>query len=211
MSRYYPPTFNEKKFHCIFCNVYAQHKWTQLGQSCRSGITAPIISSQCEHCEKNIYWSEERMIIPTESSIHPAHENMPIGIIDEYNEARDIFSRSPRASAAILRLTLQKLMLILKEEGKSIDDDINSLVKKGLSIQVQKVLIYCRAIGSNAANPGEINIVDSPEIARSLFNMINYIIEDRIARPKKVDSWYFEILTEFGQSIDKGDLQKLES
>ena len=39
-------------------------------------------------------------------------------------------------------------------------------------------------------HPGEIELSDNPEIAHSLFEMLNFIVEDRIARPKKVAALY---------------------
>lgn len=39
-------------------------------------------------------------------------------------------------------------------------------------------------------HPGEIELINSPEVTHSLFEMINFIVEDRISRPKKVAELY---------------------
>jgi len=130
------------------------------------------------------------MIVPSDAPVAPPHYDMPESCIKEYNEARDIVARSPKAAAALLRLTIQKLMVELGEKGKNINDDIGSLVKKGLPTEVQQALDFCRVIGNNAVHPGEIKLSDNPEISNSLFEMINFIIEDRISRPKKIANLY---------------------
>jgi len=145
------------------------------------------------------------MIVPSEAPVPPSHQDMPAICIEEYNEARDIVYRSPRAAAALLRLCLQKLMQELGEQGKNINDDIGSLVKKGLPIEVQQALDYCRVIGNNGVHPGEIELTDNPDISHSLFEMINFIIEDRISRPKRVASLY-SILPEGAlKAVEKRD------
>ncbi len=130
---------------------------------------------------------------------------MPKEIITEYNEARSIFGRSPRASSALLRLAVQKLVAVLGEKGDNINQDIKSLVAKGLPIQVQQALDYCRVVGNNAVHPGEINLNDSPEIAQNLFNMINFIVEDRITRPKQVQGLYDLLPEGAKKAVEKRD------
>ena len=188
MSKYYPPKFGEKQFHCIHCGVFAKQDWRHLNFG--GGSHSPFTYSYCNHCNKNSYWYSERMIVPSEAPVPPHHPDLPDSCVSEYNEARDIVARSPRAAAALLRLCLQKLLPELGEKGKNINDDIGSLVNKGLPVEVQQALDYCRVIGNNGVHPGEIELTDNPEIAHSLFEMLNFIVEDRIARPKKVAALY---------------------
>jgi hypothetical protein len=130
---------------------------------------------------------------------------MPEGCEPEYDEARSIAAKSPRAAAAIMRLALQKLLLILGEKGSNINDDIGSLVQKGLPVEIQQALDFCRVIGNNAVHPGEIEINDTPEIALTLFEMLNLIVEDRIARPKKIQEAYNKLPEGARAAIEKRD------
>jgi len=133
------------------------------------------------------------MIVPAEAPVEPAHPDLPADCLADYNEAREIFARSPRASAALLRLCVQKLMPHLGQKGKNINDDIAYLVRNGLPEIVQQALDFCRVVGNNAVHPGEIDLNDTPETAQQLFCMINFIVEDRISRPIQVKNLYAQL------------------
>jgi hypothetical protein len=145
------------------------------------------------------------MIVPSEAPVPPAHCDMPEECKIDYDEARSIVAISPRAASALLRLALQKLMIALGEKGRNINDDIGSLVSKGLPVQVQQALDICRVVGNNAVHPGEIEINDTPEIAHNLFSMMNFIIEDRITRPKHIASLYNQLPENARNAIEKRD------
>lgn len=145
------------------------------------------------------------MVIPADSPVQPPHADMPQSIQIEYNEARSIFSRSPRAAVALLRLAIQKLMLELGEKGENINADIKALVAKGLPVQIQQAFDYCRVVGNNAVHPGEINLNDSPDMGQHLFSMINFIIEDRITRPRHVATLYEKLPEAARTAIEKRD------
>ncbi len=148
------------------------------------------------------------MIVPSEAPVEPMHPDLPEDCKTEYSEARDVFSRSPRAAAALLRLCIQNLMPHLGESGSNINQDIKHLVAKGLPILVQKALDYCRVVGNNAVHPGEIEINDTPDIAAKLFQMINFIVDDRITRPKEIEALYTQLPQEAREAIEKRDAQK---
>lgn len=203
MSKYYPPTFKQENFHCIKCEVYAKQSWHPLFIQGLGG--SELFASMCHHCRDHCFWYKDRMIIPSEAPVPPAHHDLPDNCQEEYDEARDIVARSPRAAAALLRLCLQKLMMELGEKGKNINDDIGSLVKKGLPVEVQQALDYCRVIGNNGVHPGEIELSDDPSIAYSIFEMINFIVEDRITRPKKIADLYGKLPEGALKAVQKRD------
>lgn len=205
MSKYYPPTNKFKQFHCIHCGVFAGQTWSVLCFGYHSGTASPVSYCRCEHCNALSYWYKAQMIIPAEAPVAPPHADMPLNIIGEYDEARSIFARSPRAAVALLRLAVQKLMSELGEKGENINTDIKSLVAKGLPIQVQQAFDFCRVVGNNAVHPGEINLTDTPEMGQHLFSMLNFIVEDRITRPKQIAALY-EMLPEAARvAVNKRD------
>jgi hypothetical protein len=205
-ENYYPPTFNEEQFHCIHCNVFASQAWEDLYLSSGPMLTkSGFRSSYCWHCKKRAFWYAGRMVVPDESPIEPQHSDLPEDCVCEYQEARGIFSRSPRAAAALLRLCIQKLLPHLGESGENINNDIKSLVAKGLPSLVQKALDYCRVVGNNAVHPGELDINDTPEVAQNLFRMINFIVEDRITRPREVEELYNQLPEGSRNAIQKRD------
>ena len=205
-AKYYPPEHNKKEFHCIHCGVFASQVWRDLKIDVPNNwINTAFRGSCCVHCEKWTYWYGDRMVVPAEAPVEPPHEDLPEDCIAEYTEAREIFARSPRAAAALVRLCIQKLMPHLGEKGKNINDDIKGLVAKGLPVMVQQALDYCRVVGNNAVHPGEIDLNDTPEVAHRLFEMTNFIVEDRITRPREVAELYGKLPEETRQAIEQRD------
>lgn len=190
-SKYYPPEYRKQEFHCPYCQVYSRQYWWD-GYYLKSSVTrdTDLDISECTHCKKLSYWYKERMIIPDESTAPWPHDDLPESIKDDYLEARSIINKSPRGSAAILRLCLQKLMKELGESGKNINADIGFLVKKGLPEEVQQAADILRVVGNESVHPGELDIRDDTNIAIQLFELINFIVEDRITRKKKITSLF---------------------
>lgn len=147
-------------------------------------------------------------MVPAEAPVPPYHEDLPETCQSDYDEARDIVSRSPKAAAALMRLVVQKLMVALGQAGNNINDDIGALVKAGMPVEVQKALDYCRVIGNNAVHPGEITIDDDPSIAHSLFEMVNFVVEDRITKPKKIADLYNKLPAGALKAVEKRDAKK---
>ena len=130
---------------------------------------------------------------------------MPEEIKADYLEARQIANASPRGAAALLRLALQKLMPVLGEKGKDINEDIASLVRKGLPARIQQALDSLRVIGNEAVHPGTIDLRDEPETAVALFGVLNVIVQDRIAQPKEIAALYGKIPTGKKDAIARRD------
>lgn len=205
-DKHYPAKYGENQFHCPRCNVFASQTWKSLHiDGGDKWIATAFNGSYCSHCRAWSFWFDERLIDPAEGPVEPPHPELPASCVPDYNEARDIVSRSPRGAVALLRLVLQKLMGHLGESGKNINDDIKSLVSKGLPGLVQQALDVCRVVGNNAVHPGELDSNDTPDIAHQLFRMINFIADDRIARPKEIEALYAKLPQAAKDAISKRD------
>ena len=112
---------------------------------------------------------------------------------------------SPRGAAALLRLCIQKLCKQLGEPGKNINDDIKSLVSKGLDPRVQQMMDALRIFGNNAVHPGEIDLRDDRELADKLFLLVNMIAEIMITQPKAISEIYSRIGPNQLAAIEKRD------
>lgn len=146
--------------------------------------------STCSYCKQCAFWVKNKMVYPVVSLAPLPSDDMPEDVKADYMEAASIVEASPRASSALLRLALQKLMPHLGEKGTKIDDDIGSLVKKGLPTEIQQALDVVRVIGNESVHPGELDLKDDTKTAYFLFELVNIIIEDRITKLKKINTIY---------------------
>jgi hypothetical protein len=97
-----------------------------------------------------------------------------------------------------------------KVDGRSwrdsnINDDIKSLVAKGLEPEIQKALDVVRVIGNNAVHPGELDLTDDKAIATTLLTLINIIVDRRIAAKKHIDEMFQSLPERAREAIEKRD------
>ncbi|EKN3739695.1 DUF4145 domain-containing protein [Yersinia enterocolitica] len=147
-------------------------------------------ASICDACGEVSFWLGNKLLYPEYNLPILPNEDLEEHIISIFNEARAIFSKSPKGSAALLRLCIQHICIQLGENGKKIDSDIQSLVSKGLPKQIQQSLDIVRVVGNEAVHPGVIDLSDNKEMALALFELVNYIADEMITRPKKIDELY---------------------
>ncbi len=209
-TKYYPPQFNNKEFNCPFCNVFSDQYWDRvrrINQFTNQQLETDYFISTCYHCNKSAVWlaHDGVLIYPRQSSIEMPTSDLPEECGNIYLEAREIFSSSPKSSAALLRLCLQKLMPHIGGEGEKLNDDIKKLVENGLSGLTQKALDICRVVGNHAVHPGLIDLDDNPQIAGQLFKLINYITEDRITRVNQIKTLYESLPETERDAIEKRD------
>jgi hypothetical protein len=105
-------------------------------------------------------------------------------------------------------LAIQKLCKELGESGQNINDDIASLVRKGLNPRVQKALDVVRVIGNNAVHPGQVDLRDDRKTAETLFGLVNLICEKMITEPKHVEAVYETLPEGARKAIEERDAPK---
>lgn len=161
--------------------------------------------TQCYNCKKFAVWVHSRLLFPAEKTDVAPNPDIPPDIVRDFEEAREIADASPRGAAALLRLCIQKMCSHLGEKGKNIDDDIGSLVKKGLNPLVQQSLDIVRVIGNEAVHPGVIDLKDDRDTAMTLFQLLNAIADQMISHPKTVQAMYDKLPEMKREAIEKRD------
>lgn len=214
MTKHYPPKFSASEFNCPHCGVYALHFWwAYLGAANdttefeEARILDDLCASRCVKCGTNLIWNKASGTIayPVLSQVALPSEDMPADVSADYEEAARVLHLSPRSAAALLRLALQKLLPHLEQPGKNINAEIANLVRSGLPIEVQQALDALRVIGNESVHPGELDIRDDVETAAQLFDLLNFIVEDKITRPKRVRHLYNTIPQSARDAIEKRD------
>ena len=198
-QQYFPPEFEKKQFTCPHCGVLAKQVWSHIVESYYSHT--PFYQIYVSHCTNNAcqqycLWMDSKIVVPDMEGIPYPNDDLASEIQDDYMEARSILSRSPRGSAALLRLALQKLCKELGEGGKDINSDIANLVKKGLRPSIQKALDIVRVTGNGSVHPGVLDMKDNREVALKLFELVNLITDVMISEPKRVDELYETVIPE---------------
>ncbi len=164
--------------------------------------------SKCYRCNALSVWVGRRLVYPETYTEFQATEDMPEAVKRDFHEAAAIFGRSPRASAALLRVAIEKLCNEINGRNLSIFNGIGELVKKGLDDKIQKALDIVRVTGNNAVHPGQIDIKDTPEDAQRLFKLVNLIVEKLITIPKEIDAVYEGIPENKRKEIERRDGKK---
>jgi hypothetical protein len=205
---YVAPEVNKSSFHCPHCNVFAHQRWGSvfhaIGHAGYQNVQSAVMN-QCSHCNQFCIWLNGVMLYPAVSNAPLPHPETPESVKVDYDEARKVFRDSPRSSAALLRLAIQKLCKELGQKGENLNTDIGELVKTGLPVQVQRSLDIVRVVGNNQVHPGTLDVRDDPTIATTLFELINVIVEDRISRPKQIEELYLKLPETSRKAIEERD------
>lgn len=164
-----------------------------------------VATSKCYSCDGFSLWVEDKLIYPANDSVIIPHEEMPDSIKADFNEAASIVDRSPRGAAALLRLCIQKIMPDLGATGDNLNDNIASLVKKGMEPDIKQAMDVLRVIGNNAVHPGQIDLKDDKATAIKLFDLMNLIVERRIATPNKIKGLFEGLPQSALKQIEKRD------
>ncbi|MDR2269659.1 MAG: DUF4145 domain-containing protein [Sphingobacterium sp.] len=195
MMPFVPIEFLITACNCPLCGAYSNQEWStgykyHLQENKPIGTLPNLAFSMCFHCKEHCVWLKKQMIYPISGSAPLPNLDMPIDVIEDYREARNIVELSPRGAVALLRLIVQKLCIHLGQKGENINSDIANLVKEGLPEKMQKALDSVRVIGNNAVHPGKIDLKDDKETAYKLFHFVNIIVDLLITQPKQLDEFY---------------------
>jgi hypothetical protein len=207
------PVHEGRAYHCPYCGVLAPMYWTRLGFQ---PVGRPVGSiaftgawtARCGVCHREQVWIVNdqqitEMVRPRVQGGPRPHPLMPDAVRHDYEEARGIVQLSPRGACALLRLATQRLVEELQPDGRDLDDRIGRLVARGLPEEVAQALDVLRVVGNNSVHPGELDMRDDVATATALFECLNHIVEERIARPKRIGGLFSKLPEGARQAIER--------
>lgn len=205
---YIVPQKTKSSFTCPHCNTvsymeYGEHHFQR--DFVRNVFVNNLTIARCTNCGKKIIWIDDEYIYPQKQAVEP-NEDMPSSVKSLFEEAGNIYTLSPRAACALLRLAIDRLCNELGENDRDINKNIGELVSKGLPLKIQQALDVVRVVGNKAVHPGTIAFdVDDEQTAIMLMNLINMIVEYMISQPKQINEMFNHLPDSVKKSISKRD------
>ena len=161
--------------------------------------------SRCYNCKGFALWVRDRLVFPgrAEEGPHiieieghveepsadvqePADVEESTGHVEErvedFEEAAAILNKFPRGAAALTRICIQKMMPLLKETGKDLDENISSLVRKGLQVEIQQAMDVLQVLGQGPVELTQFNSREEKEAALKLFDSVKAILKRRMLK-----------------------------
>ncbi|QYF74139.1 DUF4145 domain-containing protein [Cryobacterium sp. PAMC25264] len=208
------PQWGRAAFDCPRCNTYAKHTREKLSWDTFTGPVevfdekrARIVngvkrqlpagfwsSAQCSACENYSIWRDEVLIYPRASGISSPASDMPAGVADLYNEAREVMAVSRRAGAALARATLERLLKTLDDtppKNANLAARIDAVHGK-VSSSLGEMLTVIRHVGNQALHGSETTddsvllILDETqtELVDLIFESINELVDELVTKPE---------------------------
>ena len=140
--------------------------------------------TRCYNCKGFTVWVRDRLVFPArveeapnivevdfrevEEDVQAPAEDVQHSVADvqepaeievsseEFEAAAAILNKSPRAAAALIRICIQNMMPLLKETGKNLDENVASLVRKGLEVEIHQAMDVLQVV---RRNPGQESYV----------------------------------------------------
>lgn len=210
------PGCRKRAFDCPHCQVFAHQDWYSTS-ALRQGVKgfergpdpAGLSVAFCRQCFKYSLWVKEQLVYPATSSAPTPVHDMPEDVKADYLEARDVYEKSPRSAGGLLRLGFEKLLKHVGATKTNPNDAIGELVQKGLALGTQQqAMDIMRVFANQSVHNGFVKLEDQRATVGFLFNLLNYIVEQMITRPKHIQSMFSGLPPDKLAGIEKRDGNK---
>ena len=147
--------------------VYQKHS-----QSVKAKM-ANLHVSGCHSCNGFALWVGDRLVFPYNV------DKTPDLLEKDFEEAAAILNQSPRGATALMRVCIQKLVPLLKQDGKYLNDYISSLVRKALEVEIQQSMEVLQVLRNDPGQPTSLETQEDKEMALRFFDSLKAILQRR--------------------------------
>ena len=207
MSDYEQPKMNKDAFHCPHCGSYSDQYWLELYQNLhgRHAEKPGFHVGSCRRCSEVTIWNYGKMIFPSSGDVPMPNLDMPESIKENYLEARDVVTRSPRSACVLLRLCVEEICNEKVPGGGDLNEKIGKMVQQGLDGRIKKAMDSVRVIGGQAVHPLTMNLKDDTGTATALFSLVNYISDWAYTSGKRINGVFGMLPDSKKDAISKRD------
>jgi hypothetical protein len=91
---------------------------------------------------------------------------------EDFEEAAAILNKFPRGAAALTRVCIQNMMPLLEQTGRNLDENISSLVRKGLEVEIQQAMDVLQVVRKSPLQTTDFDLKEENETVKKFFNSI---------------------------------------
>ena len=132
--------------------------------------------SNCHSCDGFSLWVSGRLVFPYNV------EKTPDLVGQDVEEAASILNKSPREATALMRVCIQKLVPLLKQDGSYLNDYMSSLVGKGLEVEIQQSMEVLQVLRNDPGQPTNLETQEDKEMALRFVDSLKAILERRMLK-----------------------------
>jgi hypothetical protein len=130
--------------------------------------------SHCHDCSGFALWVGSRLVFPINV------DKMSVPLVEEdFEEAAAILNKSPRGAAALMRVCIQKLLPLLKDNGMDRSHYDSALMRKGLEVEIQQAMEVLQVLQSDSAQLTTFESQEDKEMAFRIIDSLKAILERR--------------------------------
>ena len=152
--------------------------------------------SRCYNCKGFTVWVRDRLVFPVRGDEPPDVVEVDFEevaedvqetaedeeVSEDFEEAAAILNKFPRGAAALTRVCIQNMMPLLEQTGKNLDENISSLVRKGLEVEIQQVMDVLQVVRKSPLQTTDFDLKEENETAKQFFNSLERILERRMLK-----------------------------
>jgi Domain of unknown function (DUF4145) len=122
---------------------------------------------------------------PAEEPIEEAGDEIEESA-EDFEKAAAILNKSPDGAAALMRICIQNMLPLLKKEGRELDDNISSLVHKGLEVEIQQSMDTLQVLRKTPFQQSYNRFNEDREMATKFVKLLNGILQRRMLKNREL-------------------------
>jgi hypothetical protein len=131
--------------------------------------------SNCHSCNGFSLWVSGLLMFPTKI------DKKPEFVEEDIDEAAAVLKKFPRGATALMRVCIQKLVPLLEDSGKDQSQRIDSLVRKGLEMEIEQSTEVLRVLRGDSAQLNPLESQADRETALRFLDSLKAVLERRMS------------------------------